>query len=234
MTHAPRKRPAVLALLALTLGSCASNEPGAGPGAAGGASAGGGGQGGGLSTADAKELFTPQALETFELSLPPERWEHLRAHARDEEYEPAELRFRGEVVGQVGLRFKGNIGTLGNCFDAEGNLVCRKLSMKIKVDEYDPELRFFGLKRLNLHSMIHDLTLVHEKLTYDLYREMGITAPRSSWALATVNGAPLGLFSLVEEIDGRFTKDRWGEDGDGNLYKEAWPRSTEPESYGEP
>jgi hypothetical protein len=36
---------------------------------------------------------------------------------------------------------------------------------------------------------------------------------------------------LVEEIDGRFTQNRWQGQGDGNLYKEAWPLSTEPEDY---
>jgi hypothetical protein len=73
---------------------------------------------------------------------------------------------------------------------------------------------------------------MHEKLAYDAYRALGVAAPRSSWAVATVNGVSLGLFSLVEEVDGRFTQDRWPEDGDGNLYKEAWPLSTDPEDYG--
>lgn len=197
----------------------------------GAAQGGAGGSAGGYAEADAAELFSEESLPTFELSLPPERWEYLQAHARDEQYEPAELRFRGELVGQVGLRFKGSIGTLTNCFDADGNRTCRKLSMKLKFDEYDPEQRFFGLKRVNLHAMMRDASLVHEKLTYDLYRELGVAAPRSSWAIAQVNGVSLGLFSLVEEIDGRFTKDRWQDQGDGNLYKEAWPLSTTPEDY---
>jgi hypothetical protein len=79
--------------------------------------------------------------------------------------------------------------------------------------------------------MMRDASRLHEKLAYDLYREMGVDAPRSSWAIAQVNGVSLGLFSLVEEVDGRFTKDRWKEQGDGNLYKEAWPVSTVPEDY---
>jgi hypothetical protein len=226
-----RKRPAgILPLtLALTLLGCgnasrgAASEP-----AAGGA---GGGSPGGYASGNAAELFDAQTLPTFELSLPPERWQYLQAHAVDEQYEPAELRFRGELVGQVGLRFKGSIGTLTNCFDAEGNPTCRKLSMKLKFDEYAPEQRFYGLKRVNLHAMMRDASLLHEKLTYDLYRELGVAAPRSTWAIAQVNGVSLGLFSLVEEVDGRFTKDRWPEQGNGNLYKEVWPRSTLPEDY---
>jgi hypothetical protein len=239
MDHALRRRHRLLALLALTLVGCGSHEPSNPAGAGGDLSAGGsndrggdGGQGGsGVGRSDASALFQPQTLPTFELTLPPERWEYLQAHARDEEYELAELRFEGQLVGEVGLRFKGSFGTLTNCFDDAGNLLCRKLSMKLKFDEYDPERRFYGLKRVNLHSMIRDSTLMHEKLAYDAYRALGVAAPRSSWAVATVNGVSLGLFSLVEEVDGRFTQDRWPADGDGNLYKEAWPLSTDPEDY---
>jgi spore coat protein H len=223
VNHARRKQGLTF-LLALTLVGCGTGSDGP--------SGGAGGEGPvGYGPDDATELFAAPSLPTFELALPPERWQHLQAHAIDEEYEPAELRFRGEVVGQVGLRFKGGIGTLNNCFDAEGKLTCRKLSMKLKFDEYAPDQRFYGLKRLNLHAMMHDASLLHEKLTYDLYRESGVAAPRSSWAIAQVNGVSLGLFSLVEEIDGRFTKDRWQADGDGDLYKEAWPVSTAPEDY---
>ena len=236
MDQVVRRRHQVVALFALTLVACGSQTPSTPGGAlSAGGSQGAGGEGGqsdsGLPS-DASALFQPQTLPTFELSLPVERWEYLQAHARDEEYEPAELRFQGQVVGEVGLRFKGSFGTLTNCFDDAGNQVCRKLSMKLKFDEYDPERRFYGLKRVNLHSMIHDTTLMHEKLAYDAYRALGVAAPRSSWAVATVNGVSLGLFSLVEEVDGRFTQDRWPEDGDGNLYKEAWPLSTDPEDYG--
>lgn len=223
----------VISLLALSLFGCGQAAPGAATEAGGESGSGGAGGAGAVSyrSGDAAELFAPASLPTFELSLPPERWQYLQAHAVDEAYEPAELRFGDELVGQVGLRFKGSIGTLTNCFDADGNLTCRKLSMKLKFDEYASELRFFGLKRVNLHAMMHDASLLHEKLAYDLYRELGVAAPRSSWAIAQVNGVSLGLFSLVEEIDGRFTQDRWQDQGDGNLYKEAWPVSTEPEDY---
>jgi hypothetical protein len=37
-----------------------------------------------------------------------------------------------------------------------------------------------------------------------------------------INGTFIGLFALVEQIDGRFTK-QYFDNGDGNLYKEVWP-----------
>jgi spore coat protein CotH len=128
-------------------------------------------------------------------------------------------------VGTVGLRFKGSY-SLTSCFDATGRLICPKLSMKLKFSEYDPEKRFHGLKRLHLNSALGDKTLVHERLAYGLFRDMGIISPRTSYAVVTVNGNPQGLYIVVEDVDGRFTDDRFAE-GNGNLYKEAWPQTEE-------
>ena len=185
----------------------------------------------GCDTADAADLFDGSTVPVFALTLPDDRWQHLQDHAVDEEYEPACLTFEGDPVGAVGLRFKGSYGTLYPCL--EGDIDCPKLSMKIKFNEVDEELRLYTLKRLNFHSMLHDPTKLKERLGYDLYREMGIEAPRSAWAELRINGESFGLFSMVEQIDGRFTHSRWPDDGDGNLFKEAWPQTTSASYYTE-
>ncbi len=184
------------------------------------------------STTESAELFGYSSVPTFELTLPPEEWEYLQAHATDEEYTEACLSFQGNPIGPVGLRFKGSYGTLYPCV-SNGQITCTKLSMKLKFNEIDPDLRFYELKRLNLHSMIHDPTKLHERLAYDLYRDMGVTSPRSAWAMVRINGEEYGLYSMVEQVDGRFTANRWPDDGDGNLYKEAWPQYDDPDYYTE-
>ncbi len=183
----------------------------------------------GCAEADAAELFGWPSVPTFELTLPGDRWRHLQDHAADEEYEPACLSFEGDPLGSVGVRFKGSYGTLYPCLNGERD--CAKLSMKIKFSEIDEDLRLFGLKRLNLHSMLNDGTRLRERLGYDLYRDMGVLAPRSAWAVLTINGEDYGLFSMVEQVDGRFTSDRWPDDGDGNLFKEAWPQTDDASYY---
>ena len=179
-----------------------------------------------LSTKDSADLFGISKIPTFDLYLPADAWESLKVHARDEQYVQAQVCFERKAVGLVGLRFKGSYGSLYNCFDANGNNTCRKLGMKIKFDEYNQELRLFGLKRLNFQGYHYDNSYMKERLSYDLYRAMDIVAPRASWALLRVNDEPQGLFGMVEEIDGRFTKSRWPSNGDGNLYKEVWPGQT--------
>jgi len=171
------------------------------------------------------ELFGIDHVPQFEFTLPAADWADLQAHATDEQYVRAEAKFEGLPAGTIGLRFKGSYGTLLNCFDSTGKLTCAKLSFKVNFEEFDPSNRFFGLKRLNLHSMINDPTKLHERIAYELYQLSGVQAPRSTWANVKVNGENQGLFSLVEEIDGRFTSETWPNAGDGNLYKEAWPTS---------
>ena len=179
------------------------------------------------------DLFGSSAVPTFELTLPPERWENLQANALAEEYTEACLTFDGTPIGSVGLRFKGSYGTLVPCVSANGDITCTKLSMKLKFNQIDTDQRFYGLKRLNLHSLIHDPSKLKERLAYDLYRDMGIPSPRSAWATVLVNGESYGVYSLVEQIDGRFTEAQWPNDGGGNLYKEAWPQSSDVNYFGE-
>lgn len=180
-----------------------------------------------LATASADALFGATAIPTFDLYLPAESWKWLNDHAREETFVQAQACFNGKAVGLVGLRFKGSYGSLFNCFNAAGQNICRKLGMKIKFDEYVPGQLFHGLKRLNFQGYHYDDSYMKEKLSYDLYRAMGIVTPRAAWAKLRVNGEERGLFGMVEQIDGRFAKDRFPSSPDGNLFKEIWPGQTD-------
>jgi spore coat protein H len=176
-----------------------------------------------LQTASADELFAATKVPVFDLYLPAAEWEALKVHARDEQFVAAQACYDGRAVGTVGLRFKGSYGSLFGCFDKLGNLTCPRLSMKLKFDKYVAQQRFFGLKRLSFNAYQHDDSRMKEKLAYDLFRAMGIVAPRAAWAQVRVNGELQGLFGMVEVVDGRFTANRWPATPDGNLYKELWP-----------
>jgi hypothetical protein len=218
-------------------GSRASRAGAGGKAAAGGgsgAAANGGGSaaspsGNGIKASD--EVFRDDVLRTYELTFADADWDQLQRTATEEQFVPAQLSVDGEAVGQIGIRYKGAYGTLQDCF-MDGMQVCRKLSMKMKFSEYDPDLRFHGLKKLNLHSSLRDASHLHERVSYKLFREFGVLAPRSVHARVVINGEYVGLYNLTEEIDGRFTDLRFaGEEGQGTLYKEAWPSSSTDPGY---
>ncbi len=177
------------------------------------------------------EVFLQEALVDYRITMTPEDYQNLEEHGDEEEYLPASLHVVGgsidETYGQVGFRHKGS-WTLHHCWDTGERSYedeCAKLSYKIKFDEYDSEGRLLGLKRLNLHAMSGEGTKVRERLAYDMFNQFGVIAPRTAYARLFVNETLVGLFLMVEQIDGRFTAFRFPTDGDGNLYKEVWPNA---------
>ena len=179
-------------------------------------------------TGDSSELFDADELQTFEIDLPDEALAELDASPAAEEYVEGVLRYDGETVEPIGVRYKGSIGGFLGCtdspnpFDPVGPKTCTKLSMKLKIDWDDPDRTFFGVRKLQFHAMNLDSSLMHDRLGYWTFREMGVPAPRANHVRLVVNGEFVGVFLLVEEVDGRFTREAF-DDGSGNLYKEVWP-----------
>ena len=208
------------------LGACGSGSPPPGePDAAAPVDAG--------PRVTADEVFDGTRVRRFELTVAAADWEWLQAHARDEQYVPADLRYGEATLGRIGLRYKGAVGSLALCFDQQGNRTCPKLSMKLDFDQYVEGQRFAGLEHLNFHAMSRDPSHMKERLGYDLFRAAGVPAPRATHARLVVNGEDLGLFALVEAVDGEFVEDHFGavDGGEGNLYKEVWPVHAEAAPY---
>jgi spore coat protein H len=177
---------------------------------------------------DAAHLFDYPHVPRFDLYLPEEQWQNLQRDARDEQFVPVQGCFEGKSIGQIGLRFKGSEASLYSCFDETGKMICPRLSMKLKFNEYDSTGRFYGLKRLDFHAYRYDDTRLKQRLTSDLFLAMGVPTSRAAWAVVRVNGKTQGLYGMVEEVDGHFAADHWPNAPDGNLYKEVWPTQTDP------
>jgi hypothetical protein len=175
-------------------------------------------------------VFDQSKVREYHFTISAADSTYLDNNGWKEEYVYADLKFEGKDYSQIGIRYKGSEYSLPRCFGANGK-ICQKISFKVKFTEYNKDMRFYGMKKVNLHAMASDGTKMHDMLAYELYREMGIHAPRTSYANVYVNGTLAGLFLAVEDIDGRFTKSRWPDYGDGNLYKEVWPISAQASHY---
>lgn len=181
-----------------------------------------------FASGDHEFLFDQARLHTFEIDLPSASLAELDADPTAEQYVEGRLTFDGEVVESIGVRYKGSVGAFVGCTDGpnplapSGAKTCTKLSMKLKINWDDSDRTFYGVRRVQLHSQNLDPSMMHERLGYWMYREMGVPAPRSTHARVVVNGEYLGVFALTEQIDGRFTRATF-DDGKGNLYKEVWP-----------
>lgn len=182
-------------------------------------------------------LFAGDGVKTYEVTVAPEDLATIDAMPSSEAYVTASLAIDGEHVDNLGIRYKGSAGAFIMPCTAStmpGRSIGPKVgkcSMKLAFDYLDEEARFHGLKKLNLHSMGRDLSYMRERLGYAMYREMGVASPRTAYVRLVINGKLEGLFLAVEQIDGRFTRSRFSEGGEGNLYKEVWPLYDDPVVY---
>lgn len=121
------------------------------------------------------------------------------------DYVKAVVEFDGEKPREVGLRFKGN-GTY--MMSAAG----RKRPFKIDFDRFVDGQKFHGMQQLNLHNSVMDPTHVRQALSYPVFQAAGVPSPRTAFAevTLTIDGdcdrEPLGLYTLVEEIDKAFLR----------------------------
>ncbi|MET0388663.1 MAG: CotH kinase family protein [Polyangiales bacterium] len=184
-------------------------------------------------TDDASYLFDPSTVRSYDILVDPNDLAAIDANPGAEASVPASVVFEGQTYGPYSVRYKGSAGSFKPpCLaGALGSPRDGKCSMKLDFNDTDPEARFYGLKKLNFHSMNSDASFMRDRLGYTMFREMGVASPRAMHARVSINGQLQGLYIAVEQVDGRFSRARFAEGGDGNIYKEIWPMYTDAPTY---
>jgi spore coat protein CotH len=133
----------------------------------------------------------------------------------------------GTQIDSVGIQLKGN-----SSYNSYPGV---KKSMKLIFDEYRDTQVFDGLKRFNLNNGFKDPTMMREKLMLDFLSKNNISGPRCTYADVYINGTHWGFYTLIEQVNKPFLKQKFGNKG-GNLFKGdpqgslQWYGST-PSSY---
>ena len=121
----------------------------------------------------------------------------------------AALEFQGQSCGAIRVRFKGN-----SSFNFARNSL--KHSLKLDFNDLEKGRTFFGLTKLNLNNNAMDPSQLREALAYDIFRAGGVPAGRTAFAKVFItvpgqyNKAYAGLYTVVEQVDERFLKSRFG------------------------
>ena len=125
------------------------------------------------------------------------------------EYVHGTLNLNGEDFPDVALRYKGN----ATFMSSRGSL---KRSFKVDLSKYAKAQSLAGVEKLNLHSDAMSPTWLDESLSFALYREAEVPAPRTTYARVWI-AVPgkyehqyAGLYSVVEEIDKHTAKEMLG------------------------
>lgn len=183
---------------------------------------------------DATRLLDPGHLVEVRIEVPEADWDKIRVQSRDfaaffggateaarpYTYVKADVWIDGVKIESVGIRKKGLFGSAD----------IQRPSLKIKFDEFVDQKPIKGLSRLTLNNNKQDTAQVSQLLTYKLFRDAGVHAPRSNLAHVTVNGTDLGIYTNVESIKKPFLEHSFGNNS-GNLYEgtltDFYPKSLE-------
>jgi Ca2+-binding EF-hand superfamily protein len=183
--------------------------------------------------ASPKAFFAPGRLHTIHIRLSAEGWKllqpgagsqwlhanktpaaatqtvALRTGAEGYAYVKTDVDFDGQEIKSAGMRFKGGMSySVSTAFP--------RRPMKLDFERFVPGGRFAGVTTLNLNNQALDPSQAREALAFELFRELGVPAPRTGYALVylTVPGTYdrefLGLYTLLEEVDGKFLKRHFG------------------------
>jgi spore coat protein CotH len=138
-----------------------------------------------------------------------------------EDYVRAAFSFDGEELPVVGMRIRGS-RKAGKGQEED------KYSLKLNFDYYGGK-RFHKVDKVYLENNKPDPSRMREKLASRLYEEMGVPVARVAFVTVELDGENQGLYSMVQAVDKRFLKDKFGtvdNADDGNLYECAPPGCT--------
>ena len=133
------------------------------------------------------ELFTNSVIR-IELELAPEKIEALRKESR--EFVRAVVSEGGKTYRDVAVHLKGSVGSFRPLED--------KPAFTLDFSRFSPGQKFHGLRRIHLNNSVEDPSYCNEQLGSELFRSVGIPAPRVTRAVVTLNHRRLGPYVLKE------------------------------------
>ncbi len=176
--------------------------------------------------ADAQDIFDQRIIHEVRIrSSLPALWDSL---AKDQEaflngtaahYRMVDVVVDGHFLPNSGMRFKGDYSYWG--------FPGKKRPIKLDFDRFVNDQEHSWQTKVNLHNFAGDPSFLRETLAYGLLREQGLPASRTAYAQVYMNDTLIGLYLLVEEINKRFCRSRFG--NTGTLYQcidnteMAWP-----------
>jgi len=147
-------------------------------------------------------MFDPTVVVDVDLVIPQSSMDLIPTYMEAERpYVPATFTMTYSEGGQVQktygpwavtLKVKGMYGSFRNLPAGE------KAGLKIK---FPSGRRPDGLKKFTLNNMVQDGSMVREVLAYEVFRSMGVAAPRAGYARVTINGDYFGTYLNVETMD---------------------------------
>ena len=163
-------------------------------------------------------VFESDVIENIYITIADADWQNIIDNALDKEYHSASVTYKDVTVEDVAFRTKGN-STLSNVASYSASQAgYTRFSFKVDTNEYVSGQKLLNMKKLNFNNNLNDPSYMRETISYDVMRNLGVPAPRTSFVKLYINDELHGLYTMVEAVNGDFLEQHF-ENSDGDLYK---------------
>src|SRR6185295_658120 len=156
------------------------------------------------------DFFDGSQLQEIRVTMDPADWAQLKDQFWVDTNYRCEMEWRGLVVKDAAIHSRG-----------AGSRNGIKPGLGIGFDDFVPSQKFLSLKSVVLRNSVQDPTMIHERVSMEVFARMGLPSLREAHAKVYVNGNYVGLYLMVEPVDARFLTSHFGESS-GYLFKYNW------------
>lgn len=161
-------------------------------------------------------IFDTSYVHEVNIIISNKDWEDLKKYPTAKRKYPVDITIDGIKLKNVSFNTKGNSSLKSIAEGPSVGPAANRFSFKINFGKYENNQTYYGLDILNLNNIFGDASYLNDALSYEMFREMGIAAPLTSFVYLKINGQNFGLYSAVEEISKSFMERN---NLDGYLYK---------------
>lgn len=155
----------------------------------------------------ADDFYDSNVLQDVYLTMNPADWSNLKLHYQDDTYYPADVQWRGISAKNIGVRSHGT-----------GSRTGIKPALLLNINYYTKDETFLGLKGTILKNSAQDSSMLRDRLTMEIFRHLGLPAPRVNSARVFMNGDYIGVYENFEDVDDVYLMNWFGENA-GYLFK---------------
>lgn len=163
-------------------------------------------------------VFETDSVENIYITLADDDWQDIIDNAEDKEDHTASVTYKDVTLENIAFRTKGNSTLSHVATIQEGSAGYSRFSFKIDTNEYVSGQKLLNMKKLNFNNNYNDPSYMRETISYNVMRELGLAAPRTSYVNLYVNGELHGLYTMVEQVNDEFLEENFS-GSNGDLYK---------------
>lgn len=167
-------------------------------------------------------LFSDSDVFKVKITLPEASYRHLMRNPVDERWYKADFELNGAVIKDVAVATKGSSSLRNIARLRPHEMGFGRYGFKVDFNKYK-EQKFMGMKRLAFNSGYGDPSMMRDAIAYRLMKEVDMPASELSFVDLWFAGRHLGVYQMVESVDGEYVEKYFPEDKQknvkGDLYK---------------